>query len=47
MSMYTKSTEEWMAYWKESALFVFKEDDETRPLCVIDTPPPFTSGELH
>ncbi len=45
--MYTKSTEEWMAYWKESALFVFKEDDEARPLCVIDTPPPFTSGELH
>ncbi len=47
MVMYTKSVEEWMAYWKESALFVFKPDDDTRPLCIIDTPPPFTSGDLH
>ncbi|MEM0150028.1 MAG: valine--tRNA ligase, partial [Candidatus Micrarchaeaceae archaeon] len=47
MAMYTKSTEEWMAYWRESALFVFKEDDESRPLYIIDAPPPFTSGELH
>jgi len=28
-------------------LFAFKEDDDKLPLCVIDTPPPFTSGELH
>ena len=35
----------WQQYWEEKGLFTFKLDD--RPLYVIDTPPPFTSGKLH
>ncbi|WP_338604835.1 valine--tRNA ligase [Sulfolobus tengchongensis] len=32
-------------YWKD--VFRFKDEDEKSPVFVIDTPPPFTSGELH
>ncbi|BCU68443.1 valine--tRNA ligase [Sulfolobales archaeon HS-7] len=32
-------------YWKN--VFRFKSEDHSKPAFVIDTPPPFTSGELH
>jgi len=32
-------------YWRD--VFRFKEEDTKSPVFVIDTPPPFTSGELH
>lgn len=37
----------WLAeeVWRE--VFKFREDDRTSKPYVIDTPPPFTSGELH
>ncbi len=39
--------QKWIAYWKESNLFTFKQGDTDKSLFVIDTPPPFTSGDLH
>ena len=32
-------------YWEK--VFRFKDEDTQSPVFVIDTPPPFTSGELH
>ena len=32
-------------YWEK--VFRFKDEDDKSPIFVIDTPPPFTSGELH
>ena len=32
-------------YWEK--VFRFKDEDDKSPVFVIDTPPPFTSGELH
>ena len=32
-------------YWEK--VFRFRDEDEKSPVFVIDTPPPFTSGELH
>lgn len=39
--------EKWNEYWKKHNLFAFDQKDEKKELFVIDTPPPFTSGELH
>jgi valyl-tRNA synthetase len=39
--------DKWRDQWKESGLFKFRETDEKAPLFTIDTPPPFTSGDLH
>ncbi|MFA5091713.1 MAG: valine--tRNA ligase [Candidatus Paceibacterota bacterium] len=39
--------EKWQKRWEEEGSFRFDENDETRPIYSIDTPPPFTSGELH
>ncbi len=36
----------WQSYWKDHKLFEFDEDSD-RPSYVIDTPPPFTNGDLH
>ncbi|AHC51685.1 valyl-tRNA synthetase [Sulfolobus acidocaldarius SUSAZ] len=37
----------WMTkeFWEK--VFRFRDEDEKSPVFVIDTPPPFTSGELH
>ncbi|MEM3910915.1 MAG: valine--tRNA ligase [Saccharolobus sp.] len=32
-------------YWRD--VFRYREEDNKSPVYVIDTPPPFTSGELH
>ncbi|MEW6723115.1 MAG: valine--tRNA ligase [Candidatus Micrarchaeota archaeon] len=39
--------EKWQKHWRESGTYRFDENDTTRPIYSIDTPPPFTSGELH
>ncbi|MBI5228227.1 valine--tRNA ligase [Candidatus Micrarchaeota archaeon] len=33
--------------WQEANRYAFDENDTVRPIYSIDTPPPFTSGELH
>ncbi|MCL4379784.1 MAG: valine--tRNA ligase [Candidatus Marsarchaeota archaeon] len=37
----------WMSYWEEHRIFRFDENDRHKQLFVIDTPPPFTNGNLH
>ncbi|MEM2908755.1 MAG: valine--tRNA ligase [Candidatus Bilamarchaeaceae archaeon] len=37
----------WQKYWEENGTYGFDEDDDVKPVFSIDTPPPFTSGELH
>lgn len=41
----------WQEYWRRPEVYkeayMFDKSDENRPVFVIDTPPPFTSGELH
>ncbi|MDD5023068.1 MAG: valine--tRNA ligase [Candidatus ainarchaeum sp.] len=37
---------EYLSYWAEKNIYSFNPDDK-RPIYSIDTPPPFTSGELH
>lgn len=41
----------WQDYWERrevyEAAYRFDEDDVGRTVFIIDTPPPFTSGELH
>ncbi|MCX8194892.1 MAG: valine--tRNA ligase [Candidatus Micrarchaeota archaeon] len=47
-SHYGKEVEEkWQKYWEESGVYRFDEADSSRPIYSIDSPPPFTSGELH
>lgn len=35
----------WQKVWKEENIYKFRDDG--KPIFIIDTPPPFTSGELH
>ena len=45
---YGKETEEkWQKWWEEHGTYKFDEVDEAKPVYSIDTPPPFTSGDLH
>jgi len=45
---YDKSIEEkWQKWWAQNGTYAFDEADETRPVYSLDTPPPFTSGDLH
>jgi valyl-tRNA synthetase len=45
---YGKEIEEkWQKHWEESGIYNFDDGDTARPVYSIDTPPPFTSGELH
>jgi valyl-tRNA synthetase len=39
--------EKWQKKWEEEGTHSFDENDTSRPIYSIDTPPPFTSGELH
>jgi valyl-tRNA synthetase len=43
--------EKWQQYWQKpevyEAVFKFNKQDTKHPLFIMDTPPPFTSGELH
>ena len=45
---YDRSVEEkWQKWWAENKTYAFDEADGTRPVYSLDTPPPFTSGDLH
>jgi len=45
---FSRETEaKWQAWWEAQGTFNFDEADTSRPVYSIDTPPPFTSGELH
>jgi len=47
MDAYDKKLEEkWVDKWYSSNIYEFREE-EGKPLYIIDTPPPFTSGKLH
>lgn len=37
----------WQKRWKELGIHSFKRDDTESPTYVIDTPPPYPSGEFH
>ncbi len=37
----------WQHFWAAQETYRFDEDDNKRPIYSIDTPPPFTSGDLH
>jgi valyl-tRNA synthetase len=39
--------EKWQKWWEENRTYAFDETDSSREIYSIDTPPPFTSGELH
>ena len=42
-----KMEEKWRKYWAENNVYKFDKSDNEKPIYSIDTPPPFTSGELH
>ena len=45
---YGKEVEEkWQKQWEQNGTYCYDEADSARPVYSIDTPPPFTSGELH
>jgi valyl-tRNA synthetase len=45
---YDRAIEErWQKAWEDDGTYRFDEEDTVRPIYSIDTPPPFTSGELH
>ena len=45
---YGRETEEkWQAWWEGNGTYRYDENDGSRPVYSIDTPPPFTSGDLH
>lgn len=45
---YDKTIEEkWQKFWEDNGTYNFDEKDNKKPVYSIDTPPPFTSGELH
>ncbi len=39
--------EKWQKHWEEKGTYQFDEEDNSKEIYSIDTPPPFTSGELH
>jgi valyl-tRNA synthetase len=39
--------EKWQKWWADNNTYGFDEKDEVRPVYSLDTPPPFTSGDLH
>ncbi len=37
----------WQKHWRKHHVYTFKKNDNVRPTYVIDTPPPYPSGEFH
>jgi len=37
----------WQRKWEEWGIYRFDREDRSRPVYVIDTPPPYPSGEFH
>jgi len=47
-SKYSREVEKkWQKHWEKHKTYQFDEKDRKKPVYSIDTPPPFTSGELH
>ena len=47
MDKYSKEIEDnWSKKWYSDRTFKF-DDNSSKPLFIIDTPPPFTSGKFH
>ncbi len=45
---YSKDIEaKWQKQWDKEGTYKFDETDNTKPVYSLDTPPPFTSGDLH
>lgn len=46
---YDPKTQEtkWQQFWEENSIFQFNENDTTKPVFSIDTPPPTLSGAMH
>lgn len=42
-----RTEEKWQAIWDEKKYYEFDEADTKKPIYSLDTPPPFTSGDLH
>lgn len=42
-----KTEEKWQKWWEDNRTYDFNDADTSTPVYSIDTPPPFTSGELH
>ncbi|MEW6329037.1 MAG: valine--tRNA ligase [Candidatus Micrarchaeota archaeon] len=48
LEKYDKSLEKkWHERWERERTYAFDPKDTTRPIYSIDSPPPFTSGDLH
>ena len=45
--MFSVNTTKWNEFWKKHKMFLFDESNYEKEIFSIDTPPPFTSGELH
>jgi len=43
----TKVESRWQKRWEELDIYGFDREDKTKPTYVIDTPPPYPSGEFH
>ncbi len=45
---YSKEIEaKWQKQWEDEGTYRFDETDNAKPVYSLDTPPPFTSGDLH
>ncbi len=42
-----QTEQKWQKFWDKQNFFEFDPSDTSRPLYTLDTPPPFTSGNLH
>jgi len=42
-----KIEEKWQKEWEEKGIYHFDHKDKKRPTYVIDTPPPYPSGDFH
>ncbi|MCL5102060.1 MAG: class I tRNA ligase family protein, partial [Candidatus Marsarchaeota archaeon] len=42
-----KEEEKWNDYWLNAEMFNFNKDETEKPIFVIDTPPPNTTGSMH
>jgi valyl-tRNA synthetase len=47
LSYKPEEEEKWNDFWLKADMFNFNKDDDSKPIFVIDTPPPNTTGSLH
>jgi valyl-tRNA synthetase len=44
---FTETETKWQTYWEKEKIYTFNQNDQTRPVYTIDTPPPTVSGKMH